>query len=111
MGASEIFRLAVQVTGVSLFLLGLVVYARLLWRAYVKADPQLLALFQAHVAHNLGLPVAGLTAFSLVVTLEVAAGTIKVDAWGLKFEGAAGQLLFWILCFLAIVSAMKALKA
>lgn len=43
--------------------------------------------------------------FSLLVVLllKFTAGDIDVGAWGLKFKGSSGPVIFWVLCFLASV--------
>ena len=43
--------------------------------------------------------------FSLLVVLllRFTAGNIDFDAWGLKFKGSSGPIIFWVLCFLASV--------
>lgn len=48
------------------------------------------------------LPAAGLFAFLVVAIFESSAGNVRFELWGLKLEGAAGPILMWIICFLAI---------
>ena len=48
-------------------------------------------------------------AFVVVAILEQTSGAIEVHAPGFSVKGAAGQVLFWILVFLAIVHAIAVL--
>jgi hypothetical protein len=64
-------------------------------------------LAQKHFAATVGLPFAALAAICLVVILEINAGRIEMRGLGFTFRGAAGPIIMWIFCFLAIVSAIK----
>jgi hypothetical protein len=78
---------------------------------YHSAQPNswLLALIQNHFAALMGVPMAALMSMCVVILLRYTAGPIKFKALGFEFEGASGQIVFWVLCFLAIVSAIKLL--
>ena len=56
-----------------------------------------------------GIPLAMCAAFVVVAILEQTSGPIEVHAPGFSVKGAAGQVLFWILVFLAIVHAIAVL--
>jgi hypothetical protein len=56
-----------------------------------------------------GIPFAMIAAFVVVSILEQTSGPIELSGAGFSFKGAAGQVLFWILVFLAIVYAIHAL--
>jgi hypothetical protein len=58
--------------------------------------------FQAVV----GLPAAGAVAFLIVVVLRQVDGPIKFKGLSFEFEGAAGQVVMWVITFLAIASAI-----
>jgi hypothetical protein len=62
-----------------------------------------------HFAATIGLPSAALAALCIVVVLEGTAGPIQLEGLGFKFKGAAGPIVFWIFCFLAITSAIHLL--
>lgn len=62
-----------------------------------------------HLAAAIGVPLSALTALALVLALEQVAGDIQFEALGLKFKGAAGPLVMWVLCFIALVAGIKAL--
>lgn len=55
------------------------------------------------------LPYGAFFAYFLVVTLEHARGPIEAEFVGLKFKGAAGPIVFWLLTFLALLLALKLL--
>ncbi len=55
------------------------------------------------------LPYGAFFAYFLVVTLEHSRGPIEADFMGLKFKGAAGPIIFWLLIFLALLLALKLL--
>lgn len=54
-----------------------------------------------------GLPYAAFFAYYLVVALESSRGQIEVEFFQLKFKGAAGPLVFWLLIFLAVLLGFK----
>jgi hypothetical protein len=62
---------------------------------------------QKHFAATVCLRFAALAALCLVVILEINAGRIEMHGFGLTFRGAAGPIIMWIFCFLALVIAMK----
>ncbi|WP_013320780.1 hypothetical protein [Gloeothece verrucosa] len=63
-----------------------------------------------HIPAAIGIPLAAIAATCIVVVLDFSTqDTIKVDATGFKFEGATGQIILWVFCFLALVSALKLL--
>ena len=54
------------------------------------------------------VPMAALVAFCVVIILEWTAGEIKFKGFSFEFEGASGPIVLWVLCFLAIVAALRA---
>lgn len=76
-----------------------------LWRA----DSWLLGIIQAHFAATVLLPIALLEAFCIVMLLKFVTGPIEFEALGLKLRGAAGPVILWIFCFLAIVTGIHLL--
>ena len=63
------------------------------------------------VKHNylifFGMPYAAFFAYYLVITLESSRGPIEVEFFGMKFKGAGGPLIFWLLVFLSILLGFK----
>lgn len=62
-----------------------------------------------HFAAVVGLPMAALLSAFIVVGLRHSEGPIKFEALGMKFEGASGQVILWVICFLSIAAAIKLL--
>lgn len=60
-----------------------------------------------HFAAIIGLPGAAAVSFAIVVFLRQTEGPIEFEGLGFKFRGAAGQVVMWIACFLAIAAAIK----
>jgi hypothetical protein len=56
-----------------------------------------------------GLPAAGVFAFLIVATFESTSGQIEFEAIGLRFRGAAGPILMWVITFLSIALAIHLL--
>jgi len=68
-----------------------------------------LPIAQKHFAAVIGLPMAAIASLFIVLVLEYVSGKIEFEMMGLKFKGAAGQIIFWIICFLSIVSSIRLL--
>ena len=62
-----------------------------------------------HFAAVVGLPLAALLAAFIVVALRHTAGPMKFEGLGFKFEGGAGQVILWVVCFLAIAAGIRLL--
>jgi hypothetical protein len=65
-------------------------------------------IFQNYVTFFI-LPYGAFFAYFLVLTLEHSRGPIELDFMTLKFKGAAGPIVFWLMIFLALVLALKLL--
>lgn len=55
-----------------------------------------------HFACTVGLPLAAATSVGIVLLLRTIAGPIKFEGLTIKFEGASGPIIMWVLCFIAI---------
>ena len=64
-------------------------------------------ILAGHFPAVVGLPSAAALSFALVVFLRQTDGPIEFEGLGFKFKGAAGQVVMWIMCFLAIAGAIK----
>lgn len=69
----------------------------------------MLELTRRNFAAMVGLPVAAVFAVFLVVVLQQTSGPVKFEGLGFKFEGTSGQVVLWIMCFLAMTGAIKLL--
>ena len=66
-------------------------------------------IVKEHFAATIGLPLAGVAAYLLVSVLEYSYGKIEIEIWGLKFKGATGPVILWMLCFFIIAISIKML--
>ncbi len=64
-------------------------------------------LFLKHTPSLVGLPIAAGSSLALVLLLRTVSGDIQVKFIGFEFKGAAGPLVMWILCFLAMAFAIR----
>jgi hypothetical protein len=73
-----------------------------------KPSPEnwFMALVKEHYAALIATPSAAALAFVIVTLLKVTSGPIEFEAFGVKFHGASGPIVFWILCFGAGVAAI-----
>ena len=70
----------------------------------------ILTIFKEHYAAIFGLPSAALMSGILVVVFEARFDDIEMEIANLvKFRGASGPIILWVLCFLSIASAIKLL--
>jgi len=51
-----------------------------------------------HFLSTIGLVGYAIASFAVVVFLRNAEGPIEFEIWGLKFKGAAGQVVLWAFC-------------
>ena len=68
---------------------------------------ELSKIMLAHFPAIVGLPFAALLALVIVLFLESRSGNLEFEAIGLKFRGASGPIVLWVLAFLAIVLAVR----
>jgi len=77
------------------------------WRGF--SEKAWLKITQDNFATIVGLPAAAVGSLFLVLVLRFTTGDISVEGFGLKFQGAAAPIVFWVVCFLAMASAIKML--
>ena len=75
----------------------------------MQPNSWLVDLFQKHFAALLCVPMAALMAMCVVILLRFAAGPIEFKVPGFEFKGASGQVVLWVMCFLAITGSIKLL--
>jgi hypothetical protein len=69
----------------------------------------MLAVVKDHFAAIVGGPCSAFAALLIVLLLRYAVGPIEIKGLGFEFKGAAGPIILWIFCFLAMVSGIKLL--
>ena len=57
----------------------------------------------------IGIPCSALAALAVVLILRSAQGPLEFKGMGWEFRGAAAPVLMWILCFIAIIGAVRLL--
>ena len=94
---------AILATGLwSFFFFGFLIVSTI-WPETIK-ESWFLELVRKRPGGTVGIAIAALSAFTIVWVLDIfSTEPIKIELWVLKFEGAAGPVILWILCFLAIV--------
>ena len=74
------------------------------------SDPKAFAtLLIEHVRPVIGIPMAAVSAFCVVWVLEATSGRIEFEIGPMKFRGASGPVVLWVLAFMAVVSAITLL--
>lgn len=79
------------------------------WLTYAGVSPEIMSSFETHICAVVSLPSAAFAALMLVLILEQSYGNVKFSGLGFQFEGASGQVVLWVLCFLAMVLGIKVL--
>ena len=71
----------------------------------------MIALLSAHYPALVCLPIATFVSLVIVVLLEARYDEIRMELFNglLKFEGASGPIILWMICFLSIVVSVKLL--
>jgi hypothetical protein len=60
-----------------------------------------------HPAVSVGVPFSIVSAITIVLLMRTVAGPIELEAFGVRFKGASGPIIMWILCFGVLVAAVK----
>jgi hypothetical protein len=95
--------LGIAVLGMSL--ITLLIYA--LWLN--RFDPVLADIVKKNFLTIIGLPFASIAAFIVVALFKQSETAIEFKAIGIKLKGAAGEIVLWLVCFVAIVGAIALL--
>jgi hypothetical protein len=74
---------------------------------HTTADGWLVKIIQTHFAATIAVPLSGVSSLCVVLTLKATAGPIEFEAFGFKFHGASGPLIFWLITFLGFISAVR----
>lgn len=78
--------------------------------AVLQHQQWIYTIFSEHYDVIFGLPSAALLSFMLVVVSEARFDRIEIEISNVvKFRGASGPIILWILCFLSITFAIKLL--
>jgi hypothetical protein len=70
---------------------------------------RLVMLILDKVPVTIGVPFCGAMAMFVVLLLRATQGPVEFEAAGMKFRGASGPIVMWVLCFIAAIAATKLL--
>ena len=73
------------------------------------SDSWLFQILKREFAALVLIPILAGTALCIVLMFEVTTGTVEFSFIGFRFKGASGHVVLWVLCFLALVAALKLL--
>jgi hypothetical protein len=65
-----------------------------------------IGIIDKHYAATIAVPLSAIASLCVVLALKTTAGAIEFEALGFKFRGASGPLVFWLICFLAMIWAV-----
>lgn len=82
----------------------------ILWLVTDWTQPYWPKLVEEHFAAIIGLPMAALGAFVIVVFLkQTNKEPIEFESIGFKFKGPSGEVVLWLMCFIGITLAIRLL--
>jgi hypothetical protein len=98
------------IINIGIALAALAATASLIVAAWVnRFDPVLTDLVVKNFPAIIGLPFAFIAAFVVVALFRQGSAPIEFTGLGLSFKGASGEIILWILCFLAISGSIRML--
>ena len=108
---SELFlrRVAAWAAILGSSLLGAYFFAFLIYhslRPTSASGSWFIGIIDKHYAATIAVPLSAIAALCVVLALKATTGPIEFEALGFKFRGASGPLVFWLICFLAMVWAV-----
>lgn len=83
-------------------------FSFLLINIFLK-DGWVIEIMKQHTPITIGLPFSALSSLFLVLLLQYSSGQIEFKVLGFEFKGASGPIVFWIMCFMSFVLAIKIL--
>jgi hypothetical protein len=96
-----------QMAGVVVLIVGVVVYAVMLFRSWLVVTFPFREEIKANPGYLVGLPCSAVAAFGIVSMLEISAGKLEFKAFNLDFTGPAGPVTLWVLCYLTLVGSIR----
>ena len=100
---------AVLITGIwCIFFFGFLIISTV-WPESIE-ESWFSQIIREHPGGTFGIGIAVISAFTIVWVLDMFSNeAIKIEFFTLKFEGAAGPVILWVICFLSIVYATDVL--
>lgn len=92
-------------------------FATFLSRKPSSLGASLKSWFMGSPAQHIGIPCSAIASFAVVFILlrafpanKGADGGLALKAFGLEFSGPSGPITLWLMCFLALIFALKLLR-
>jgi|ERR1700730_8409207 len=60
-------------------------------------------IIDKHFAATITVSLSAVSALCVVLALRATAGPVEFEAFGFKVRGASGPLVFWLICFVAMI--------
>src|SRR5262245_34142699 len=99
-----------KILNLCLALVGIIataVFVKLFWS--YRFDPVATALVVKNFAAIVGLPFAFVAAFIVIALFRQSETPLEFEGFGFKLKGAAGEIVLWAVCFLAITGSIALL--
>jgi hypothetical protein len=94
----------------SVFLAGLIIFAYTFYKIVDDGHfDRVIDFIFKHPAVSIGIPTSMISAMVIVLLMRTVAGPIELEALGVKFKGASGPIIMWILCFGTFAAGIKLL--
>jgi hypothetical protein len=107
--APESHRRTAQWLAVAGISVGAVVALFSILYAYLSDYALFKNVLAEHVRAVVGIPMAAVSSFCVVIVLENRSGRIELELAGLKFKGAAGPVILWMLGFFVFTASIRLL--
>src|SRR6266481_6820111 len=76
------------------------------WCFFLTWPGEWVSIYFGHFPVTMGIPCSALGAVILCTLFRTIEGRVKFGGLGFTFEGAAGPIVMWVLCFLAFVASI-----
>jgi len=104
---AEMLRRVIGYTAAVLLLAVALGVFYVLWMG--RIDPVLVCFIATNFAAIVGLPAVCMAALIVVVLFRQSESPIEFEGLGFKFKGPSGEIVLWVLCFVAMAGAVHLL--
>ena len=87
-------------------IIGLVIFSAVIFALWERVDGSMVTKNLAAIA---GLPFAFIAAFAIVALFRQGEAPLDFEGLGLRMKGATGEIVLWLLCFVAISGSISLL--
>jgi hypothetical protein len=75
----------------------------------LQPDDWMLRLVEKQFPAMILVPMSALGSLCIVLLLRLSSGPLEFKALGFEFRGASGQVVLWVVCFIALILSIKLL--